>query len=54
MTDHSFLDNTNINESNSLVNLVDHMNPSNEHELNLIEHSIDYNNQTSQSSKFQM
>ena len=43
MTDHSFLDNTNINESNSLVNLVD---PSNEHELNLIEHSIYYNNET--------
>ena len=46
MTDHSFLDNTNINESNSLVNLVDHMNPSNEHELNLIEHLMYYNNET--------
>ena len=46
MTDHSFLDNTNINESNSLVNLVDHMNPSNEHELNLNEHSIYYSNGT--------
>ena len=43
-TDHSFLDNTYINESNSLVNLVDH--PSNEHELYLIEHSIYYNNET--------
>ena len=46
MTDHSFLDNTNINESHSFVNLVDHMNPSNEHELNLIERSIYYNNDT--------
>ena len=46
MTDPSFLDNTNINESNSLVNLVHHLNPSNEHKLNLIEHSIYYNNKT--------
>ena len=37
MTDHSFIDNTNSNESNSLVNLVDHMNPSNEQKLNLID-----------------
>ena len=44
MTDHSFLDNT--NKSNSLVNLEDHMNPSNEHELNIIEHLIYYNNET--------
>ena len=35
MTDHSFLDNTNINESNSLVNLVDQMNPSNKHAIYL-------------------
>ena len=46
MTDHRFLDNTNINESNSHVNLVDQMNLSNEHEPNLIEHSIYYSYET--------
>ena len=30
----------------TLVNLIDHINPSNEHELNLIEHCIYYDNET--------
>ena len=46
MADRNFINNTSVNETNSFVNLLDHMNPSNEDEINVIEHSIYYDNET--------
>ena len=45
MTKRSFINNTNINESNSLVDLTQQLNPNFEDEVNLIDHSLYYNDE---------
>ena len=45
MIDRDFLCNRNINEANSLPDLVQSINPDSENELNFIEHSLYYSDQ---------
>ena len=45
MIDRDFLCNRNINEANSLPDLVQSINPDPENELNFIEHSLYYSDQ---------
>ena len=42
--ERDFVNNENINESNSLVHLIEHINPESEEETNLLQHSLYYNN----------
>ena len=44
MINREFINNININESNSLVDLIQHMDPEFENEINVIDHSIYFNN----------
>ena len=44
MINREFINNQNINESNSLVDLIQHMDPDDENEFNTIEHSLYYDN----------
>ena len=45
MTDREFLCNRNISEANSLPDLLQSLNPDSENEINLLEHSLYYNDQ---------
>ena len=45
MIDREFLCNRNINEANSLPDLIHSLNPDSENEINLFEHSLYYNDQ---------
>ena len=40
---NSFMDNTGLYNLNSLTHLIDHIDPDNESEVNLLEHSRYYN-----------
>ena len=40
---NSFMDNTGLDHLNSLTHLIDHIDPDNESEVNLLEHSRFYN-----------
>jgi len=44
MINNDFINNTNVNESNSFVNLLQHIDPNYEEEVNIIENSIYYDN----------
>ena len=43
MANHDFLENRNINENNSLLDLVQNISPNSEEEVNFIDHSMYYN-----------
>ena len=45
MANRDFLENRNINAGNSLHDLVQHISPDSEEEVNFIDHSIYYNDQ---------
>ena len=45
MANRDFLENRNINERNSLLDLVQNISPDSEEEVNFIDHSIYYNDQ---------
>ena len=45
MANREFLENRNINAGNSLHDLVQHISPDSEEEVNFIDHSIYYNDQ---------
>ena len=42
MANYEFIQNRNINESNSLVDLLQHIDPGFEDEINIIDHSMYY------------
>ena len=45
MANRDFLENRNINEGNSLLDLVQNISPDSEDEVNFTDHSIYYNDQ---------